>query len=276
MKILIILCISSVSLWAQQKLIVATYRYSDNDRVRNIQPFADYFAKTCGCATEVKSYESVSALLQAMDKKEPHIVFMNTFGYLMLKEKNQHYQTAAALQVASDKKSNYQSVIIANKSTGIQSLDNIKQKASNSTLLLVNPGSTSGNLVPRIQLASIGITDPESAFKKVTYSRNHLLTLKQVAESKADVGAFGSEEYEKALKMDRSITSKVNLVWTSEDIPLGPVVYPKDLSRKFSKCLEDLLLSLHEKNGEALESVKAGWTEAYPTDRFLLTSMSRG
>lgn len=251
-----------------QKLIIATYRYAENDRVRNITPFADYFAKTCGCEVQVKSYESVAALLTAMDQGEPSIVFINTFGYLMLREKNQNYQPSTSLQIAENKKSNYQSVMVASQVSGIKNLEDLKAKAAASSLLLVNAGSTSGNLVPRIQLASLGITDPEKSFKQVTYTRNHLLTLKQVAEGKGDVGAFSSEEYDKAVKADPGMVKKVTLLWTSDDIPLGPVVYKKELSRQQHKCLETVLLELHEKNAAALEGIKSGWTEAYPTNRF--------
>lgn len=251
-----------------QTITIATYRYSDNDRTRNITPFADHFAKVCGCEVEVKSYESVSALLAAMDKGEPTIVFMNTFGYLMLRERNELYHTAAALKVAENKTSNYQSVIIASQASGIKTLEDLKVKAATSSLLLVNAGSTSGNLVPRIELATIGIADAEKSFKQVIYTKNHLLTLKQISEGKGEVGAFGREEYDKVLKMDAGMAKKVTLLWTSSDIPLGPVVYKKELSRQQHKCLEETLLTLHEKNPDALEAVKSGWTEAFPTDRF--------
>ena len=251
-----------------QKLIIATYRYAENDRVRNITPFADHFAKTCGCEVQVKSYESVAALLAAMDQGEPSIVFINTFGYLMLREKNQNYQPSASLQIAENKKSNYQSVMVASQASGIKSLDDLKVNAATRSLLLVNAGSTSGNLVPRILLSSLGLLDAEKSFKQVTYTRNHLLTLKQIAEGKGDVGAFGSEEYDKALKADPEMVKKVTLLWTSDDIPLGPVVYKKELSRQQHKCLETTLLELHEKNPAALEGIKGGWTEAYPTNRF--------
>ncbi len=266
----LILLLSFASAFGQgEKIIVATYRYSDNDRLKNITPFSDYLAKTCRCEVQTKSYESVGAMLEAMKNGEPSIVFMNTFGYLLLRENNSLYATAAALKVAKDKKSTYQSVIIVNKSVAVNSLEELKSKAASLSLLLVNPGSTSGNLVPRIELASQGMSDAEQSFKKVSYSKNHLLTLKEVAEGKADVGAFGSEEFDKVQKMDATLAGKVKLLWTSADIPLGPVVYKKELSKSVRHCLEEALLSLHEKNKIVLESIKGGWTEAIPADRYV-------
>lgn len=274
MRLLIMLVITSGSIaFAQnEKIIVATYRYSDNDRIKSIAPFADYLAAECACKAEVKSYESVAAMLEGMGKGEPSIVFMNTFGYLLLREGNEQYTTSVALRVAADKKSTYQSVIVANQATGIKTMEELKARSSTLSLLLVNPGSTSGNLVPRIGMATSGMTDAEKSFKSVSYSKNHALTLKQVADGKADVGAFGSEEYDKLLKLEPALAARVNLVWTSPDIPLGPVVYKKEMSKKLRSCMQDALLSLHEKNAAAFSSIKSGWTEAIPADRYTKVS----
>lgn len=277
MRLLLVVVIASrsFSVFAQnEKIVVATYRYADNDRIKNITPFADYLATTCGCKTEVKSYESVAAMLGGMSNGEPSIVFMNTFGYLLLRENNEQYATAVALRVAVGNKSTYQSVLVANQSTGIKTMEDLKAKSSTLSLLLVNPGSTSGNLVPRIGMAAVGMVDADQSFKSISYSKNHALTLKQVAEGKVDVGAFGSEEYTKLIKLEPTLAAKVNLVWTSPDIPLGPVVYKKDMNKKLRGCMQDVLLSLNEKNAAALESIKSGWTEAIPADRYTKISDS--
>lgn len=266
--VVVLVLLVSVASSAQEKLLVTTYRYADNDRLKNIRPLADYLANTCGCKTETKSYESVGAMLKGMEQNEPQLVLMNTFGYL-LSPKEGAYKPVAALRVAEGKKSTYQSVVVANKATGLTTLEALKEQASSLRLLLVNPGSTSGNLVPRLGFASIGLIDADQAFKEVAYSKNHGLTLKRVAEGQADVGAFGREEYDKLLVAEPSLAQKVNVLWTSQDIPLGPVVVHKEVSKKLRSCIEETLLSLHEKNAIALEAVKGGWTEAIPADRYI-------
>ena len=271
MKILfaISLAIVTTAASAQPNLLVTTYRYADNDRINNIKPFADYLATACGCGTAVKSYESVGAMLAGMQANEPDIVFMNTFGYLLLREKPHGYRTAAALQLAEGKPSTYQATIATNRNMQLKILKDLALHPGKYTLRLVNPGSTSGNLVPRIGLAAVGITDAEGFFREVTYSKNHGLALQQVAEGTYDVAAFGSEEYDKLLKSNPQLAGQVQILWTSGDIPLGPVVYRQTLDKKMQRCLERTLLQLHEENNAALESVKAGWTEAIPADRYV-------
>lgn len=254
--------------YAQNMVRVSTYRYADNDRVKNIQPFAFRLSKECSCQTEVTSYESVAAMDKGMTDGEPDLVFMNTLGYLLYEERQQAYEPLAALRVAPGKNSTYQSVIVASSSTGLRSMEDLT-KAPGLRLLLVNTGSTSGNLVPRLGLASVGIVHPESFFKEIKYSGNHALTLKLVSEGKADVGAFGKEVYDKLHKAQPDLISHVRVLWTSSDIPLGPVVIKKGAPRKFRACVEKLLLTLHESDATALESIKGGWTEALPADRYM-------
>lgn len=257
---------------AQTTITVATYQYATNTRIDNIKPLAEHLSTACACKASVKSYASVSAMLTGMEDKESDLVLMNTFGYLLLKPQQQDYTPLTALQVAKGKQSTYQSAIVIRKELGITSFEALQQNASLLTLCLVNPGSTSGNLVPRLGMASVGIEDADKAFKSITYSKNHALTLQEVVNGKFDVGAFGSEEYTKALKLDSTLADKVTLLWMSSDIPLGPVMIKKSLDKKLSKCIKKELLALHSKNKAALESVKAGWTEAIPADKYIPVS----
>jgi phosphonate transport system substrate-binding protein len=258
--------IAQSSLNSGKVLVIATYQYADNPRTQNIQPFATYFSEVADIATEVKSYPTVAHLLQAMNKGEVDIAFMNTFGYLMLREQTNAYEISAVLHLPSDAASVYKTVIVANKQTRIRTLENGVKNASDNLLVLVSPGSTSGNLVPRLKLASMMEGDPEPAFVEVQYRERHDLALQvALAGSEYALAAFGSEEYYK-LGAD---TIKLDKLWESPPIPLGPVVCKRALSDQLKELLQKTLLQLHEQNSVALEAAKAGWTEAKPADYFI-------
>ncbi len=108
--------------------------------------------------------------------------------------------------------------------------------------------------------------DPEMFFLEVQYTERHDLALQNMLNEKFAIAAFGSEEYYK-LGVD---TVNVDLLWESPPIPLGPVVCKKDLPENIKISLKNALLELHEQNPEALESVKSGWTEAKPADRYMI------
>src|SRR5690242_942627 len=90
------LLLAQNSLSNKQTLVVATYQYGDNPRISNIEPFARHFGEAAEVKTVVKSYPSVALLLQAMNKGEVDVAFMNTFGYLMLKEQTSAFEISAA------------------------------------------------------------------------------------------------------------------------------------------------------------------------------------
>jgi phosphonate transport system substrate-binding protein len=253
------------SLTNKQTLVIATYQYGDNPRILNIEPFARHFAEAVEIKTVVKSYPSVSLLLLAMNKGEVDVAFINTFGYLMLKEQTSAFEISAALHLPDDSASHYKSVIVTPRTNRIKSLEDGVERASDNMLILVSPGSTSGNLIPRLKLASMMDGDPEMFFLEVQYAERHDVALQNMLTEQFALAAFGSEEYYK-LGAD---TVKVNKLWESSAIPLGPVVCKKELSENIKISLKKALLELHEQNPEALESIKSGWTEAISTDRFM-------
>ncbi len=262
----------STSVYAQSvktdTLIFATYRYSDNNRIKNIRPFAEWFGANLKVAVKVRSFDSVHDLVDAIQMKKVDIVFINTFGYLLSREHSDQYKIAAALSLPENARSTYQTAIVSSVASNIRSLENLKGMAGKYSLSLVNPGSTSGNLIPRLQFAQLGITEPEKFFTSITYTKNHTLTLREIVDGKADIGAFGSEEFYKAQQADKELRRKVNLLWESQPIPLGPVLFRSDLQEEISSRLIESLLSLHRENPAALEAIKSGWTEAIPANKF--------
>lgn len=254
----------------KQTLVVATYQYADNPRIKNIEPFAIHFKNLSGYDVTVKSYPTVQALLTAMHSGETDIVFMNTFGYLLLREQSTQYQISAALHIPENVASTYTTTIVTTKESGISSLNDAVKNAADNFLILVSEGSTSGNLVPRLKLTSMLADDPEKYFLEVRYAGTHQQAIKQMMEEKFAIAAFGSDEY---IKLGAD-TTKVKLLWESPPIQLGPVVCKKSLSENIKNQLQNALLALHHQNVQALDAVKAGWTEAKPADKYMVVDDS--
>jgi phosphonate transport system substrate-binding protein len=253
------------SLNNKKTFVIATYQYGDNNRLKNIEPFADHFADIAGIKTTVKSYPSAPQLLQAMNTGEVDIAFMSTFAYLILREQISTFEISAALHLPDSTASHYTSVIISPKSNKIKSLDDGIARAGDNVLFLVAPASTSGNLVPRLKFASLREEEPELYFMEVRYADRHDLALQNMLTEKFAMAAFGSNEY---YKMGAD-TANVRKLWESPPIPLGPVVCKKNLPENIKISLKTALLELNKENAEALESVKAGWTEAKFADYFM-------
>ncbi|MBC6368147.1 phosphate/phosphite/phosphonate ABC transporter substrate-binding protein [Algoriphagus sp. AK58] len=252
-----------------QELILATYRYAENDRIKNITPLADEISRQTGMQVSVKSYPTVHEFVQAIQNDEVDIALINTLGYLLLESSNSAYSMypSLVLQIRDNAKDNYKTAIVSSTASGIRTLADAKQQAEQTNLLLVSPGSTSGNLVPRLIFNSIGIQSPESVFKSTSYGKTHRATLEAVVDGKVELGALGSNEFFESQK-NPELAKKIHLVWLSPEIPLGPVLLHKKIDTKTAKAIQNIFLNLHESNKAALEAVKSGWSEASQTDQY--------
>ncbi|MEJ8841367.1 PhnD/SsuA/transferrin family substrate-binding protein [Lacibacter sp. H375] len=253
-----------------QTLIIATYQYADNNRIANIQPLADHIAAQTGQTVEVKSYKTVHLLIEAIQKNEVDLALINSFGYFMLEASQTAYpmKPYAVLRIKENAKDNYKTAIIIAHRFNADTLRDIKPIASSLRLMLVSPGSTSGNLVPRLAFNSVGLKNPETDFQKVSYGKNHKAAVDSVILDKADIAAVGSTEYFNLLK-DSSRAKQIRLLWLSPEIPLGPLLINNRVAAPLRHSIITILLDLHNKNASALEAVKKGWSEAAQADQFI-------
>lgn len=254
-----------------QELTLATYQYAENTRLKNISLLADHLLKVVGIKIKVKSYPTVHAFIEGIQNNEADIALINTFGYLLLQasQKNHTMKPVLALQVKPGAKNNYTTAFVAPASSPIGSLNDIPHYANQTRLILVSPGSTSGNLVPRLALGSVGIAEPEQLFSSVAYGKTHEATMDSVANGHASLAAMGSAEYF-SFTGNQGNQNKVKLVWLSPEIPLGPVLINKSLTKNLQKKIADCLLQLHQQNEEAFQKVKAGWSESKQAEKYIL------
>ncbi len=155
----------------KEPLIVATYTYSTIDRVKNLEPFAEELGVILNKSVEIKSYKDVAALVEGIKSGKVDVGFISTFGYLSLALDNDIMTPIATLKVNKEVENNYKTVLLANKNSNVDDIKALKQKAKSLSMLFVSEGSTSGNLIPRLFLSSIGINNPETQFRESTYGK---------------------------------------------------------------------------------------------------------
>ena len=269
---LLVVFLSSVIALQAQAIRIATYQYADNNRIKNIQPFADHLKSKYGYETSVKSYPTVHAFIDAIQKNEVDIAFINSFGYLLLEASGKQYpmHPVAALEVKADAKDNYKTTLVISPNAKAKKLADLKTLAPTLRLALVSKGSTSGNLVPRLALSAAGIKQPEKSFRSFEYTQTHAAAIEAVLNGKADVAAMGNNEYDKYLLLDSNNKKKLKLLWLSPEIPLGPVLFNNRFGSAVGGELQKAILELQVQNNAALEAIKAGWSEAKQTTHFTI------
>lgn len=251
-----------------QPLRIATYQYSTNSRVQNLEPLAVYITQQTGKPTEVKTYPNVPSLTEAIQKGEVDLAFINTFGFLLLETGTRSYpmKAVAALWAPDSAKNSYKTLIVAKRASLAGNWQQLSAHCGHLRLSLVFPASTSGNLVPRLALNSIGIANADASFKSVTYAGTHRAALQHLLQDSADIAGMGSAEWDRLTEQERAA---LEIVWTSPDIPLGPALVADRLPAELQTQIRTLLLALPKQNPAVFTALKSAWTEGNAATDFV-------
>lgn len=252
-----------------QTFKLATYRYDTNSRKANLEPLAIHLEKTLNLKVEIHSYESVPDFIIAIQKGEVDLGFINTFGFLLLNasEKKHPMWAPVIWSVPKTAPDIYKTAFISNSNSNID-WKGLKDKSHSIRLALVAPGSTSGNLVPRLMLNSLMLSDPEQEFKSLYYTGTHKAAIEALVNGTVDLAAMGQDAFQVYLKENPAMKNALREIAVSPEIPLGPALVNTRLPEVLREKIVAGLLEVHKANPIVIEQLRAGWTEARKATHF--------
>lgn len=254
-----------------QPLMIGTYTYDQNTRLENLQSLALYLEQVLKQPVKAVSYPKVEDLLQAIRSQKVDIALLNTWGYLLLSSDSLvTAEPLVSLVSPPGQTLSYSACLLASTQSGIQTLDDLKRLSATTSILMAGKSSTSGNLIPRLYLQQQGLGVIEEIFKKVDYASSHAQVIQQVKAGLFDVGACGTEDLHQQLENRQVTFEDIKVLWTSQDIPLGPVVVSTSINLKLRNLLQQAFLQIHQQNPSAFQAVKAGWKEAKNASHYQL------
>lgn len=257
----------ALSAQARDTLVVGTYAYGTVDRVGAVTPLATHLGARLGRPTRVVAAPDPVALAKMVREGQVDVLVTNTFGYLLLADGPQ----PAALPVATFRippgvSTNYGTVIVS-RDSNVRTLGDLPARAAFLRIALVALGSTTGNLVPRLFLATQGLPDLDRQFQAVAYAGSHAAAVTSLRARSADVAALATEEYERQVAADRSDAARrITVLWKSPDIQLGPVAVRASLPRALRDAIAKEVIGLERTVPAAFAAVRGGWTEAQKSD----------
>ncbi|RNI28864.1 phosphate/phosphite/phosphonate ABC transporter substrate-binding protein [Rufibacter latericius] len=249
-------------------LVLATYPYDQNNRLENLQPLAHHLEQTLQQAVRAVSYPTVSALLAAIRAREVDVALVNTYGFLLLSTDTVPVVRPLASLVVPEGQTTYQACLFSSRSSGIQSMEDLRERAAKTRIVLAGENSTSGNYAQRQFLQQARVGALEKAFAEVQYAQSHAQVIQLVNAGLAEVGACGLNELRHQLQNWQVHPEEINVLWTSGQIPLGPVVVQETMPQATQKKIQQALTQLHVQNPAAFKSVLEGWTEAGGASNF--------
>jgi phosphonate transport system substrate-binding protein len=201
-----------------------------------------YLERKTGFKVDVVQTERYGPMVEAMCAGKVDAAGMGPFAYVIASSKG-CAEILAVRGTASGDPSTYKSVIATNAASGIKSLADLKARSHDLTFAFNDPASTSGHLVPRAELESIGIK-PERDFKKVMFTMNHVVTALTVKAGKVDAAGMMARVIDILVRDGKLKPGELRVLWTSEPLPSEPIAIrrgmPADVRAKLQKAFFDL------------------------------------
>lgn len=206
--------------------------------VRQSQAILDIVAKHTGMKVDTFVGSDYNATIEALRAGHVDVALLGPFSYVLATTVAQ-VEAFGVTVTSRTMQPSYKSIIIAGKDSNINSLADLKGK----TFAFVDPGSTSGYMVPAAAFVAASIT-PEKDFKQVMYSGGHDATIVSVGSGKVDAGSVADRIYERGCAKGLADCSKLKVVWTSQPIPNDPLLYRKALPEDMKKKIREAFYSV--------------------------------
>ena len=186
-----------------------------------------------------------NAAVEAMRAGRAHIAWYGGKTYIKAAEIADAEAFAAGVR-PGEKDAGYFAYFVVKKDSKIKKFSDIKGKV----LSLNSIGSTSGDLIPQVELAKINLsTTNENDFKNVFYAGSHDACLLAVLNNKSDVCGMSSRNFEARLADNTFKKEQVRIIHKSDRVPPPPLAYSKRIPLEDRKKIKEAVLKAH-KHGE--------------------------
>jgi len=191
-----------------------------------------------GCPVELLIVEDYTAEVLAMENGKLDIAQFGPLG-LVFASKRAGAEPVASFADSKGALTTYKAGIWVPKASPIQSLDQLEGKS----LALSEPGSTSGDALPRFALKEEAGLDAKTDLK-IEYAGGHPEALLALTKGKVDAAEINTQQQATSTKEGAFDESKFRRVWESDPIPNDPITVAKDLDPAFKDKVRATLLGL--------------------------------
>ncbi len=183
-----------------------------------------------------------NAAVEAMRADRVQIAWYGGKTYIKAAEIANAEAFAAGVR-PGEKDAGYFSYFVVKKESNIKNFSDIKGKV----LSLNSIGSTSGDLIPQVELAKINLsTTKKNDFKNVFYAGSHDACLLAVLNSQADVCGMSSRNFEARLDDKTFKKSDVRIIHKSDRVPPPPLSYSKKIPLEDRIKIKKAVLEAHK------------------------------
>ncbi|MFZ3587805.1 phosphate/phosphite/phosphonate ABC transporter substrate-binding protein [Bacillus sp. DJP31] len=222
-----------------------------------------HFETELDIPVEITVYPDYQAVVQAMNYDDVNMAYFGPSTYV---DANEQSGARAIMTQLIDGEPFYYSYIITHKDSTLTSIEDLVGKSKEVTFAFGDPNSTSGSLIPSIELMKQGVfkNQNEHEFKNLLYTGGHDATAIAIENKQVDAGAIDSAIFN-SLKANGKIGDNFKVIWESEKLFQYPWAVSKAVDDELVTKIQDAFLKIEDK--EILDAFAAtGFTKASDSD----------
>ena len=272
-KLITVFSIMAISIWSvgSQLAMAATCENPEaltfamvptEETVAELQlykPVTDRMENLTGKKIQFFMPTSYASVVEGLLSKFVDVAVLGPYSYVIANSKDKSIEVFATYAKRpghmQEEGPGYRGVLISKRGSRFTSIDSLK----GSTLGLTDPGSTSGNLMPRVAFTKVIGKDLEKFFGKVVYTGSHELSSVAVVKGKVDAAFVATHRFDNVVNKGEASLDGVNILWKSDPIPQDPFVYRNTLCGNIKAKIRETFLNLKGQPGakQFLDNVKS-------------------
>ncbi len=223
------------------------------------KPVTDRLAELTGKKIQFFMPTSYASVVEGMLSGFVHVGVLGPYTYVIANAKDPNIEVFATYAKRAghlqEEGPGYRGVLVTKKGSKFTTIESLK----GSVLGLTDPGSTSGNLLPRVVFSDTIGMDLDKYFGKVVYTGSHELSTVAVYQGKVDAAFVATHRFDNVIDKGEVELEDFNVLWKSDPIPQDPFVYRNSLCDDIKKNIEDTFLGLKDQPGAKtfLDNVKS-------------------
>ncbi|MCT2536005.1 phosphate/phosphite/phosphonate ABC transporter substrate-binding protein [Aquibacillus koreensis] len=193
----------------------------------------------------VEVYPDYNGVVEAMNYDNINMAYFGPLTYVVAHEKS---GAKAIITQLIDGEPFYYSYVITHTDNPWNSMEDLLDNSSDVDFAFGDPNSTSGSLIPSIELQDRGVytSEDEHAFNSVRYTGSHDATALAVQNQQVDAGAIDSAIYNQLVESGKIDGDQLKIIWESDQLFQYPWAVHKDTDQETIEKLQEAFLAIED------------------------------
>ena len=197
---------------------------------------ASALERSLGCPVKLQIVETYTAEVLAMRNGKLDVAQFGPLGFVFASQRAKA-EAVASFGDSRGRLTTYRAAIWVPKDSPIRTVADLEGRS----LALSEPGSTSGDALPRFALRKAGLRESDV---QIDYAGGHAEALLALTNGKVDAAEINTQQQATATAEGTFDASKFRRIWASSPIPNDPITVRGTLPASFKRAVKRALTNL--------------------------------